>query len=127
MNSRSIKIIVIASLIAAVLVGIEVYWWMRMAPGIIPLNQTKQINSPPASTSTTSTIKTKNEGMDACKQNYDYALTQKDPQQMQQAKDLTDYCYAAVAAGFDDLTVCQKAFNRASCETQFKEFQNLRE
>lgn len=124
MDSRSIKIITVASLIAAVLVGIEVYYWVNSTPAGVSSNQAIPASSQQTSPST---IKTKNEGMDACKQNYDYALTQKDPQQMQQAKDLTDYCYAAVAAGFNDPTVCQKAFNKTSCETQFKEFQNLRQ
>ena len=123
MDSRSIKIIIIASLVAAVLVGIEVYYWVNSTPATVPLNQT----IPASSQTSPSTIKTQSEGMDACKQNYDYALMQKDPQQMQQAKDLTDYCYAAVAAGFNDPTACQKAFNKTSCETQFRAFQQLQQ
>lgn len=121
MDNRSIKIIVIGSLAAALLVGFEVYWWIKTTPEIIPLNQTKKVNSQQQVPS--STIKSKNEGLDACKQNHDYALIQKDPQQMQDAKDITDYCYAAVAAGFNDTSLCQKAFNKTNCETQLREFQ----
>lgn len=54
-----------------------------------------------------STIKTKAEGIATCKQSG------------------VDYCWAAVAAAFNDMSVCNQAPDKKACETDAKEFSEL--
>lgn len=122
MSSRNITIIVLACIITAVLVGIEVYFWQGgMLMGL-------KFGLPGGKATTTkqntdiNEIKTKEEGIAACEYNRAYAKTVADAEQKQMGEAMVGYCYAVIAGKFNDLSLCSRTIDKNTCEQTAKEF-----
>ena len=131
MNNRNITIIILACIVTAVLVGVEVYFWqggtqLSLIPGLpFTVNTIKNnpLNLPNKTGGTTekpnanfNEIKTKAEGIAACEYNRAYAKTIADPEQKKMGEAIVDYCYAVIAGKFDDLGLCNKTADQKTCQ-----------
>ncbi len=134
MSSRNITIIVLACIITAVLVGVEVYFWQggsikKFLPGL-PVNtinignfqaQPGSGGVKPNTNTNLNEIKTKEEGIAACEYNRAYAKTVADAEQKKMGEAMVGYCYAVIAGKFNDLSLCGRTIDKNTCEQTAKE------
>ncbi len=130
MNTKNGGIIVLACLVTAVLVSVEVYFWQggtlrQMIPGLSASHTPFSNNGvPPVVKPNTNydEIKTKGEGIAVCEQNAAYSKTAADAEQKQMALAIVDYCYAIIAGKFNDLSLCRRALDKNNCEKTAQDF-----
>jgi len=131
---KNITIIILASIITFIAVGIEVYIWQRGA--VIPL--IGEVNLPisiggigaPVKNNTLQTnfdeIKTKQQGIAVCEGNRAYSKTVANQEQRQMGMAMADYCYSVVAGSFNDLGLCNKTSNQSECQKVAQEFLEMK-